>query len=222
MTKKHLRAILFDHDGTLVNSEPVHFKIWETVLHRHGVTLPEHIFNTHYAGIPTLANAIDLVSRYGINLSPASLAEEKNKATRAYLTQQAYPLMPDVALAITELRNMGLILAVVTGANNYSVGATLKAYNFEHYFSLVVSADDVQNSKPAPDCYLLALEKLGLAADECLAIEDTAHGLEAATRAGLRCLAVPTEESKHHDFNSAIAVVDGMSTALNYVKKMRQ
>lgn len=94
--------------------------------------------------------------------------------------------------------------------------------SFEHCFALVVSGDDVRSSKPAPDCYLLALQKLGLNAADCIAIEDTRHGLDAARNAGLRCLALPTAMSMHHDFRHAAAVLDGMPQAVAYVRGLFQ
>ncbi|MAM87250.1 MAG: hypothetical protein CME36_08080 [unclassified Hahellaceae] len=215
-----LRAILFDHDGTLVNSEPIHFGIWSIILQRYGFTLTEQQYKARYAGIPTPANAIDLVQRFGINRSPEELAELKNAATREYLEQHAFPLMPGVKDAISSFYSAGLKLAVVTGASANGVQKTLRANNFDRYFSAVVSGDDVLASKPAPDCYLLALQRLGVTAAECLAIEDTQHGLEAATKAGVNCVALPTEMSKHHDFDLAVAVFSGMPEAIGYVRKL--
>lgn len=73
----------------------------------------------------------------------------------------------------------------------------------------VVTGNDVPHSKPAPDVYLLALQRLGLTAAQCLAVEDTQHGVAAATAAGLRCVAVPTALSAHHRFDQAHAVLAG-------------
>lgn len=214
-----LRAILFDHDGTLVNSEPVHYRMWAQVLQRYGLALTEQQYKAHYAGVPTPANAIDLVRRFGIDESPEQLAEAKNAATREYLDRQAFPLMPGVEEAISCFHSAGLKLAVVTGASANGVQTTLRVNEFTDYFSAVVSGDDVRASKPAPDCYFLALERLGVTAAECLAIEDTQHGLEAAFRAGINCVALPTGMSRHQDFRSSVAVLGGMPEAVGYVRK---
>jgi beta-phosphoglucomutase-like phosphatase (HAD superfamily) len=80
----------------------------------------------------------------------------------------------------------------------------------------VVTGDDVPHSKPAPDCYLLALQRLGLPASQCLAVEDTQHGVAAATAAGLRCLAVPNALSTHHRFDQAHAVLNGWAEVESY------
>jgi HAD superfamily hydrolase (TIGR01509 family) len=216
-----LRAILFDHDGTLVNSEPVHFELWAKVLKQYGFALTEEHYRLYYAGVPTRANAIDLVERFGIKEEPWKLAHAKNVATDEYLEHAAFPLMKGVKEAVDLIHSQGLQLAVVTGASATGVRATFKAYGFEQKFSLIVSNEDVQQSKPAPDCYLLALRKLGLGPDECIAIEDTSPGLQAAHSAGLRCFVVPSEMSKHQDFRSATAVCTEMSEAIKLIRQLQ-
>ena len=214
-----LRAVLFDHDGTLVDSEPVHHRIWNQVLDPYRVAIPEDLYQRHYAGIPAAANAEDLVRRYGLDVAPAALTEAKNAATRAFLARAAFPLMPGVPEALEELVRLGLRLAVVTGANGHGVRATLAAHGLAHRFCLTVSAEDVARSKPAPDCYLLAARRLGLEPGQCLALEDTQHGLEAAHGAGVPCLALPTPMSRHHDFSHALAVLDGLAEAVQHIRR---
>jgi HAD superfamily hydrolase (TIGR01509 family) len=223
-----LRAILFDHDGTLVDSEPVHFALWNTVLAKYRVHITEQHYKARHAGLPTRANAEDLAARFRLPVASAALAAEKNAATVAYLAHHAFPLMPGVVEAIGEFSALGLKLAVVTGANANGIRATLRAHALESRFCLTVSGDDVRHSKPAPDCYLFALERLGLRADECIAIEDTEHGLQAAAQAGIECIAAPTEMSRHHDFSRAAAVVKDMTAAtatsgtLSFAARTRQ
>lgn len=217
-----LRAILFDHDGTLVNSEPIHYQLWCKVLDRYGISMSKEVFNSQCAGLPTIANATEIVRRYGLEIAAEELAEEKHTITKAFLVDNAYPLMPGVVDAINEFVTQGLKLAVVTGANNHSVGATVRSYDFSRHFEFIISADDVQKSKPEPECYLLALEKLGLNPEECLAIEDTEHGLLAAVQAGIPCLALPTELSVTHNFDRADAVLTGMPEAIEYIRNRMQ
>jgi len=216
-----LRAVLFDHDGTLVNSEPLHFELWAKILKEgYGFSLTEEHYRLHYAGVPACANAIDLVERFGIKEEPWRLAHAKNIATDEYLTHAAFPLMKGVQDSVEAVHGLGLQLAVVTGASASGVRATFKAYGFDQQFSLIVSNEDVQRSKPAPDCYLLAMRKLGLSPAECIAIEDTQPGLQAAQSAGLRCLVVPSEMSKHQDFRHATAVCNEMSEAIDLVRNL--
>ena len=213
-----ISAVLFDHDGTLVDSEPTHFQIWQKVLAPYGVALSEKQYKDYYAGVPTAANAVDMVSRFAINEVPATLADAKNSATRTFLSRSAFSLMPGVKEVLSLLRSDGLRLAVVTGAGRNGVEATLRAHSLHDFFETVVSGDDVRQSKPAPDCYLLAIERLGLSPSECIAIEDTEHGVNAATSAGITCLAVPTAMSEHHSFAKAAAVLSGLSASVPWVR----
>jgi len=214
-----LRAVLFDHDGTLVDSEPVHHRLWNGVLAAYGVAVAEADYQLRYAGLPCRANAEDLVRRFGLAVAPEALAEAKNAATRAFLARAAFPLMPGVPEAVEELDRLGLKLGVVTGANGHGVRRTLGAYGLAGRFAVVVTCDDVARSKPAPDCYLLAARKLGLDPGDCVALEDTGHGLQAAHGAGMPCLALPTPMSRHHDFSQALAVLDGLPAAVAHLRR---
>ncbi|MGP4845818.1 HAD family hydrolase [Marinobacter sp. 1Y8] len=215
-----IQAVLFDHDGTLVDSEQVHLKLWNAVLGEYGLQLSDQQYKDFYAGVPTPANASDLVSRFGIPTSASDLAEAKNLETVRHLNRESFPLMPGVVQTISSFHRLGLKLGVVTGASAHGVRATLRANKLEALFCLTVSGDDVLRSKPAPDCYLQALERLSLPPEDCVAIEDTEHGLRAAAMAGIKCVVVPTGMSRHHDFSLASAVLPNMNAACEYVQKV--
>jgi HAD superfamily hydrolase (TIGR01509 family) len=215
-----LRAVFFDHDGTLVDSEPIHFALWNTILEKYRVRLTEEHYRAHLAGMPVRANAESIVARYGLAVDPLALMAEKNAVTLGYLSHNAFPLMPGARDAIGAFLALGLKLAVVTATGADRIRATLRAHALKPFFSLAVSSDDVANSKPAPDCYLFALDRLGLRAGECIAIEDTGHGLRAASRAGVECVAVPTEMSRHHDFSRAAKVADDLAGAAAHVQSV--
>lgn len=212
-----IKAILFDHDGTLVDSERAHYEMWREVLAPYGVTLTAQQYKDLHAGIPTPTNAVDLVQRYQLAASAQQLIDAKEAATDQFLSQQAFPLTAGAAEAVQFVKAQGLTMAVVTGAGQSGVDSTVYHYGLDGFFTAVVSGDDVEQSKPAPDCYLLALERLGLTADECIAIEDTQHGTAAATAAGIACIAVPTPMSEQHDFSAAIACLDGLSEVAAWV-----
>lgn len=212
-----LKAVFLDHDGTLVDSERVHFEIWRAVLLPHGVALPEEQYRLYYAGLPTLDNAMDLVARHALPLQPHALAEEKRAATRAYLAQQAFPLMPGAREAVAHFSAQGVRVAIVTGSNRHDVDATLRWHDLGEGISDVVSADDVPRNKPAPDCYRLAVRRAGGQPAECVAIEDSEHGVLSATAAGLVCLAVPNPMSRHQDFSRATAVVPNLDAAVRWI-----
>lgn len=198
-------TILFDHDGTLINSESVHFSLWQQILAKHGVTLTDAFYCEKMAGIPVKQNAIDVVRHFRLEVTPESLANEKHQKVKEYLSKQAFPLMPYATETIKLCFEKGYRLAIVTGGSALSVQKTLSAYNLAHYISCVVSVEDVANSKPAPDCYKLAMKQLAVLPSQCVAIEDTQHGMQAAVAAGIPCVVIPTAQSLKHNFSDATA-----------------
>lgn len=210
-------AVLFDHDGTLVDSEGQHWALWNQVLAPYGLSLTQAQYKDFYAGVPTDANAVDLVERFGVKEAPTVLARLKNESAQAYLQTNAFPLMPGVRESMAQLQAAHLRMGVVTGARAYAIHATLRSHALAAAFETVVSADDVVHSKPAPDCYLLALQRMGLQAHNVVAFEDTEHGVAAAVAAGLACVAIPTEMSASHDFSAATVTVPSMLDAVRWV-----
>ncbi len=212
-----LKAVFIDHDGTLVDSERVHYELWRDVLAAHGLALPEEQYRRLYAGVPTLDNAADLVARHALTLSALALAEEKRVATRDYLARQTFPLMPGAKEAIAYFSAQGLRVAIVTGSSRHDVEATIRWHDLGERVTDVVTGDDVRWNKPAPECYQLALRRVAAAPDECVAIEDSEAGIAAATGAGLACVAVPNPMSHRQDFSLASAVVPNISEAVRWI-----
>ncbi len=203
-----IQAVLFDHDGTLVDSEPAHYAMWAEILSAYGAELtPEH-YKTQYAGSPSLANAYTAIDFFKLQgITAQDLARQKKQATTSFTQTQAYPLMPGVSALLEHLHKKGFRLGVVTGAEAHEVDITLRMHQLAPYFETVVCANDVARNKPAPDPYLLALKRLQLPPQACIAIEDTAFGLQAAVDAGIRTLAVPHAFTHSQDFSRASAVL---------------
>lgn len=212
-----LQAVLFDHDGTLVDSEAAHFEMWAAVLQPYGIAFSEDQYKLHHAGVPTAANALDIARRFDLQVGAEVLADAKNAATRDFLSRRAFDLMPGVRDSIEFFRSRGLPLAVVTGAGRHGVDATLRAHALGDCFVSAVCGDDVRRSKPAPDGYLLAAERLAVNPAACVAFEDTAHGAAAAASAGMTCLAVPTRLSEQHDFSAAVGTFRDLRDATQWV-----
>jgi HAD superfamily hydrolase (TIGR01509 family) len=194
---------LFDHDGTLINSERVHFTLWQEIVASHGAELPDEFYCKVMAGIPVKQNAKDVVKHFSLDAVPEQLAKKKQEKIKAYLSEQAFPLMPWAAETIKECADKGYIIGIVTGGSTLSVEKTLSNYGLADYVSCVVAVEDVTHSKPAPDCYQLAMKKLGVSPAQCVAIEDTYTGMQSAVSAELPCVVIPTTQSATHDFSRA-------------------
>ncbi len=196
-------AILFDHDGTLIDSEQVHFSLWQQVLSTFGINLSQAFYNKVMAGMPELQNAHDIMREFQPDSDATALAAAKNQALDEYLQQQPFPVMPGAIDAVLRCQRAGLVLGIVTGGGRQSLERTLERPELQGVFSVTVAAEDVPESKPNPACYLQALQKLEITAAQAVAVEDTMYGLQAANAAGLACAVIPTEHSQHHDFSLA-------------------
>ena len=214
-----IKAVLFDHDGTLVDSEHSHYEMWVSILKSHGIVLSVEEYMMHCAGIPTPANAVAIVDRYSLAISPSDLIEAKSLATESFLSKQAFPLTSGARESIGLFRQQGIKLAVVTGASREGVDATILSNGFRDIFQVVVSGDDVAKSKPSPDCYLLATQRLGLNASECMAIEDSENGVTSAVSANVPCVAISTPMSRHHDLSKAIRTFGNLNEASLWIAR---
>ncbi len=190
-----LKALLIDHDGTLVDSEPCQFQIWQQILTEYNVDYQFEDFIPRI-GIPGEVTAGYLVEHYQLPVTAEELALIKENETRQFLLNQSFPLMPGIAELINWAKSKQLKIAIVSGAERETVLRSLVLHEIDHIIDLVVAGGDVENSKPAPDAYLAALSNLGINAGHAVAIEDSKSGIQSAKAAGLTCLAI------QHDFTA--------------------
>lgn len=212
-----LKGVIFDHDGTLVDSEKKHFGLWQTLLTRYGIDFQESEYKTYLAGVPTFNNAEYLVAKYDLGISAQALFEQRELATNATLGEQACPLIAGAKPLVEWIDELGLAMAIATGASVREVKPTLTEHGFSRYFPIVASRDHVAHAKPAPDVYQYALDQMGLSAAQCIAIEDSPTGLRSAIACGIDCIVVQNDYSRGHDFTGALAVLDHMDEVREWV-----
>jgi HAD superfamily hydrolase (TIGR01509 family) len=175
------RAYLFDCDGTIVDSMPLHFIAWKTILNKWNCTLGKEQFYS-WGGKPTREIIASLNEMWGLKMPVEEVAEEKEALYFDLLPQLKG--IPEV-LEIIEAEHGRIPFAVVSGGRHESVIRSLTALGLQDKFATIVGSEDYANSKPAPDCFLLAAERLGMKPCECLVFEDTEMGIESATAAGM-------------------------------------
>lgn len=175
------KAYLFDCDGTIADSMPIHFVAWNAALANWGATLSEGEFYGT-AGMATPAIVEKLNREQGLTMSPDEVTACKEKHYFEFLPQvQAVPeIVEQIELQYGKAR-----LAVVSGSPRDSVIRTLTALGLLDRFELIIGAEDYAQGKPAPDCYAMAARTFGVLASECLVFEDAELGIEAARRAGM-------------------------------------
>ncbi|QPP09962.1 HAD family phosphatase [Streptomyces bathyalis] len=197
-------AVIFDLDGTLVDSEPHYFEAGRRVLAAHGVTGFTWEDHTRFIGIGTRETMETLRAEHGIAAPVEQLLEEKN---RSYLQLAGHstPVFPGMRSLVEQLHGAAYPLAVASGSSRAAIDAVLEGSGLATLLPVRVSAEEVAHGKPEPDVFLEAARRLGVPAGRCVALEDAPPGAEAAHRAGMRCVAVPYVRGteKHPAFASA-------------------
>ncbi len=181
------RAYLFDCDGTIVDSMPLHFIAWKTSLAEWNCTFEEKLFYA-WGGRPIRDIIASLNKAQGLNMPVEIVAEHKEALYHKLLPQ--IKAIPEVMEHI-EAQHGLIPFAVVSGSRRKSVEGALSVLHLLDKFDALVCAEDYKNGKPAPDAFLLAAERLGVAPKDCLVFEDTDLGIEAATAAGMASVKVP-------------------------------
>ncbi|VUD53191.1 Fructose-1-phosphate phosphatase YqaB [Thalassocella blandensis] len=215
-----VEGIIFDHDGTLVDSEYIHFTIWQRLLEEFSISFTQDEYLTHYIGVPTLQAARHIIDTYSLDLSAEKLYEKNFSLTMKTLGNEPAPLMPGVEQVLDHCRAAGVRIAIASGASRSEIFTSILGHTCLNNINLVSCREDVPRNKPAPDVYLLALSKLALNSTQCVAIEDSQNGVKSAVAAGLHCIAVPNEFSHSQDFRQAHFVADNLLHAWEYLQTL--
>ncbi len=179
-----IRGLIFDCDGTLADTMPLHYQAWEAAMQHHGAEFPEALF-WEFAGIPT-DRIIELLNeRHGWSVPVAEAAELKEKKYLE-LIDKVRPIEP-VTDVVKQYAGK-LPMAVATGGTRAIVTRTLAAVNLLEQFQAIVTADDVLHGKPAPDIFIESARRLGVPPALCLVFEDADLGVQAARAADMRVI----------------------------------
>ena len=182
-------AYIFDCDGTLVDSMPIHYVCWVESLRRNGATYPftEDEFY-HYAGVREYDTVLILNEKHGVNINPDLVVELKSELFSKRIHE--VPRVSPVAAYAESLHGHSPI-SVASGSEAHIVRACLEGNNLFHIFDHIITPADVKRGKPAPDMFLLAAERMGVDPADCLVFEDGLMGVEAAKAAGMECVFIP-------------------------------
>jgi HAD superfamily hydrolase (TIGR01509 family) len=200
------KAIIFDLDGVLIDSEALQYAAYAQVLARYGVTVSVEEYGTHWIAAgrgPEYA-----IKTYGLPLEPDELRELKHPVYHEILRREV-TLMPGVVAALTRL-HARFPLAVATNSNRQDVSFVMDRFDLQRFFAAIVTREDYQLPKPNPDAFLTAAARLGAVPDCCLVIEDAYKGIVAAHRAGATVVAVPNQFTRNNDFSLAATVLQSL------------
>jgi len=185
---------IFDLDGTLVDTMPLHYRAWDEAMRRVGLAAPldEELFYS-LGGVPTRRVAELIAAHYGLSIDPHAVFEHKESLFRE-LQKDAALIEPVVEIA----RRVAAThpVAVASGGPREIVHRSLDLAGLASLFQVVITPEDVQHGKPSPDMFLLAAGRMGVAPGMCLVFEDAEPGMRAAEAAGMKWVRVPSRKAR--------------------------
>jgi len=211
-----LKAVIFDFDGVIADSEALHYKALNTVFNRYGVDVPKDLHWQKYLGYSDRENieAVSVDYSMGMDDTKIQTLIDEKKIVFDELVAEGAIIIDGVAEFIQRLIDSGICRAICSGALRSDIDLMLGGTDFKDAFEVIVTADDVKHGKPDPEGYLQALKKLNgndkspIEASQCIVIEDSHWGLEAASAAGMNPIAVTNTYPKEELDGKARRIVD--------------
>ena len=188
-----VKALIFDMDGTLIDSMGVWEQIDVEYLARFGFQKPVDLHD-EIEGSGFYETAVYFKNRFGISDSVEKIQQDWNDMAEYKYTHEI-PLKEGVREFLQSMKKAGKKMGIATSNSRGLTARVLKAHRVEDYFDAIITSDQVEHGKPAPDIYLKAAKELGVSPEECLAFEDICAGITAAKRAGMKAVAVADEAS---------------------------
>lgn len=207
-----IEAIIFDMDGVIIDSEPIHLEIVQEITGDLGLTIADAELQS-YVGSSTLEMWADIVERYSVDQSPKKLADlTKSRITNHYRSSKTLPDVSGVKNLIKSIHESGSKLALASSSSMEHIDIVLDKLQLKDYFSRRISGADLPKSKPDPMIFRKAAELLATNPKSCLVIEDSFNGVTAAKAAGMICIGFKNDHSGNQDLSKADLIIDNFET----------
>jgi HAD superfamily hydrolase (TIGR01509 family) len=219
---KHLlddaKALVFDFDGLLADSERFHFLAYNEVFKKYGHRIDE---TEYYKYWTSLGHGVTgEIERHGLDLDPKAIRDEKVPIFTRFCEDGSIPIRDEAKEMLALLTKTGKTMTIASGSSSDDIRAVLRNSGFESSFEIVLGNDTVPNLKPAPDIFLLTAELLELKPWDCLVFEDAEKGVLAANEAEMPVVVIRTPETSNIDFNGADLTFDSHAEAVEILKQL--
>ncbi len=216
-----IKAVVFDLDGTLLRTEHLQWKGWNIALKscglRHRITKKEY---RKYCGRSGHEIEKEIIASFNLRLRPGALLSKKERFLHSHFSREPLHWARGARAALSFFKRRGLPIALATGGKRNEMIKKLRKLNAHLHFDALACLSDVRHGKPHPDIYLLACRRLGVSPKNAIAFEDTESGVQSASRAGLRVIAIPTPYSSGQSFSKAWARCKSFKQAVAMLKPM--
>jgi HAD superfamily hydrolase (TIGR01509 family) len=207
MQLQGIDTIIFDMDGVIIDSEPIHMNIENQMFDELNIHISKEMHQS-FVGASAKNTFQRLIRDFNLNTTPEELLHDNESRYLDYLDRhpEIQPI-PGVKLLIENLTKAGFTLLLASSASIEIIDKVLDMFQFRQYFSHAISGARLQNSKPHPEVFYITAEKAGKKPGQCLVIEDSANGVKAAKAAGMYCVAYYNPNSGNQDLSLADNVI---------------
>ncbi len=213
--KTNIKMVIFDVDGVIFDSEPLHYRAKLEILHRYG--LGETFNLKDYVGKPNKDLWTKIISENKLNVNPGDLEMLQFDLILSYVYKEHLSPSKGLVNLLTLLKKSCIDIAVASSSNRYYVSHILEYFGLNEYFTYSVTGDEVRFQKPSPDIYQKILQLSGICSDNAIAIEDSAAGVQAAVSAGINCLGYQNPTSGMQDLSLATGIVQELGQVVEYI-----
>ncbi|HEC21223.1 MAG TPA: HAD family phosphatase [Candidatus Peregrinibacteria bacterium] len=203
---KSVSAIIFDMDGVLANTMPIHFQTQHQALKEVGIDIAMSEIEAN-AGVPTKEMYQKFKEEKGLDFDIEKAFQRKIFLVNSFFRKEVEPI-PGVVDLINQIQKAGFKIGLATSSPRETAEIILKTIRIHHYFEIITSFEDITKGKPDPEIFLLAAKKLGVNPEECVVVEDTRAGVTSAKAAGLKCVAFRNHHSGNQDLSQADLVIE--------------
>ena len=202
-----LKAVIFDMDGVIIDSEPMHRKAYHDMFKEVGIEVSTELYES-FTGQSTINICKKLCDHFNLNTTPEALVALKRKHYKQFFdTDSNLDLIEGVLDLIKNYYENGLTLVLGSSASMSGINMIFERFNLNQYFKNKLSGADLKQSKPHPEIFEKAAETTGFKKAKCLVIEDSTNGIQAAKSAGIYCIGYDSFHSKNQDYSKADKVI---------------
>ena len=206
-----LKAVLFDMDGVIVDTEPLHHKAYYQLFTSLGLDVPIELYQS-FTGQSTLNVCKKLVEHFGLSSNPDELKKIKQtNFIKIFGNDTSLQLIDGVLDLIKEYHSNGLTLILASSASHNTINNVFSKFKLDQYFEAKISGSDFEKSKPHPAIFIKAAKLSGYPTENCMVIEDSTNGIKAAKAANIYCVGFKSPHSLNQDYSNADKVITSFS-----------
>ena len=201
-----VKAVIFDMDGVIVDSEPIHFESDRMTMKHYGKYITDEELS-RYVGVSNPDMWAELREKYQLEATVEELLETQFSYKKLLIGDRKLEPIDGIRELLEQLKGGEVRIGLASSSSREFIEFMLSNLGLAGYFEVVISGEEVQRGKPFPDIFLKAAQGLGVEPSDCMVIEDSGHGVKAAKRAGMRCVGFVSPNSAKQDLSSADEVV---------------